>query len=227
VIREWFEKRYGPEIEGRLRKVLRQRVILDTSALVDGRVLSLCKEECLDGIWVVPGFVLLEIQRLADSSDYMTRRKGKRALLISDQLKKVMEGKDLRFTDVSDPDYAGKQVDTALIEMSKKVEVSIIITLDRNLTKVARSSGCRVFDPLGMSATLRPKMLVGDKFPIRLMDKGHTPGQAIGYKDGHMICVRDAVNMVGQLIPVVVENIIQTDGGMMAFAKQDYTNGRG
>ena len=227
MIREWAEGKYGPEIEGRLRKALRQRVILDTSALVDGRVLSLSHEDCLDGIWVVPGFVMLEVQQLADSPEYMTRRKGKRALLIVDQLRKEMAGRDLRFTDISDPDYAGKQVDVALIEMSKRTERSIIITLDHNLAGVAKTAGCRVFDLLGMSATLRPKLLVGDKFPLRLMSRGHTPGQAIGHKDGHMICVRDAADMVGQLIPVVVENIIQTDGGMMAFAKQDYTNGKG
>lgn len=226
MIRRWFESKYGPEIESRLRMALRQRVILDTSSLVDGRVIALCKEDCLDGIWVVPGFVLLEVQRLADSQDYMTRRKGKRALLIVDQLKKEMSKRDLRFTDISDPDYVGKTVDTALIDMGKKVERSIILTLDTNLAKVARASGCRVFDVLGMSAALRPKMLVGDRFPLRLTGLGHVPGQAVGHKDGYMICVRDTASMVGKLIPVVVENVIQTDSGMMAFAKQDFTGAR-
>lgn len=187
--------------------------ILDTSIIIDGRILDLCKTGFIEGTLAVPEFVLDEIQQMADSSDDLKRNKARRALDLLGILKK-----DTGF-EVINKNYPEKAVDIKLIKLTQDLK-GALVTLDYNLMQVAQIQGVKVLNLNELAATLKPVMLPGEAVSVRIIKEGKEHNQGVAYlEDGTMIVVDGGKKHVGETVPVEVTSIIQTAAGKMIFAK--------
>lgn len=189
--------------------------LLDTSAVIDGRFAELARAGVLDGALRVPRFVLLELQTLADSADDQRRARGRRGL----DLLTTLASAEPQVT-VIDADFPEvPTVDAKLIRLARS-SGGVIITVDHNLTQVARVEGVKVLNINEAAEALRPVLLPGDGLRIRIVREGKEPGQGVGYlEDGTMVVVAGAASAVGQEIDSEVTSVLQTSAGRMVFAK--------
>ncbi len=190
--------------------------VIDTSSLIDGRILDVSKTGFIDGTFVIPSFVLHELQHIADSQDPLKRVKGRRGL---DILKELREDKNIniKFTDVDYPNI--KEVDAKLIAFAKENNGKIITT-DFNLNKVAQVRNIRVLNINDLVKALRPILLPGETMTVLITKEGREKNQGIAYMDdGTMVVVEDAMKLVGSELEVVVTSVLQTSSGRMIFTK--------
>lgn len=196
-----------------VQKGLQGAVILDTSSIIDGRVLDVVKSGFISGILLVPNFVLIELQQVADSADSLKRARGRRGFEVIEHLKKV-EGVKL---EIWDKDLAGKIVDDKLIRLGKILH-GRILTCDFNLNRVASLSGVRVLNLNELSNALKALPIPGEKLEIKIVHQGKDKNQGVGYlSDGTMVVVKEAVAFMGQEVEVEVSKIIQGPAGRMIF----------
>lgn len=189
-------------------------VVLDTSAVIDGRFVELCKIGLLQGRVRVPRFVLAELQTLADSADDAKRGRGRRGL---DLLTALPDELSVDMMEIDYPDVAA--VDEKLMRLATDSN-AIMVTVDYNLTKVARVRGIEVVNFNEAAAALRPSFLPGDSIRIKVAKAGKEPGQGVGYlEDGTMVVVQDGRDLVGSDADVEVTSVLQTSGGRMIFAR--------
>lgn len=189
-------------------------VLLDTSAVIDGRFTELRRTGFIPGSLKVPRFVLAELQTLADSADDNRRSRGRRGL---DLLGSLPEYAQIEVMEVDYSDIA--LVDEKLMRLAADSS-STMMTVDFNLTKVARVRGVDVLNLNEAAAALRPTFLPGDTIHLALTRAGKEQGQAVGYlEDGTMVVVADARDRVGKESEVEVTSVLQTSGGRMIFAK--------
>lgn len=190
--------------------------LLDTSAIIDGRILDLSRTGFLEGELVVPGFVLEELRHLADSADDIVRAKGRRGLDVLNMLKS-----DARFPitiDKTDRDTK-MEVDEQLLTRAKEMDARVI-TNDYNLGKVAVIRGIQVLNINDLANSMKPVAVSGEEMTIRIVKEGKENGQGIGYlDDGTMVVVETAYKFKGQLVDVIVTSVLQTSAGRMVFAK--------
>jgi uncharacterized protein YacL len=188
--------------------------VLDTSALVDGRVVEVARAGFLDGTLVVPTFVLEEVQRLADSGSEHRRSAGRRGLSTVQQLQD--EGlAAIEITDDTLPPDA--DVDAALVALCKERRASLVTT-DGNLGRVAEIGGVRVLNLHVLADAVRPPVLPGDRVDLALIKRGREAEQAVGYlNDGTMVVVDGAADRIGATVPVDVTSIVQSRQGRMLF----------
>ncbi len=190
--------------------------VIDTSSLIDGRILDVSKTGFIDGTFVIPSFVLHELQHIADSQDPLKRVKGRRGL---DILKELREDKNIniKFTDV---DYSNiKEVDAKLIAFAKENNGKIITT-DFNLNKVAQVRNIKVLNINDLVKALRPILLPGETMTVLIAKEGREKNQGIAYmEDGTMVIVEDAMKLVGSELEVIVTSVFQTSSGRMIFTK--------
>lgn len=193
-------------------------LILDTSVIIDGRILDICQTKFLEGRLVIPRFVLKELQQVADSQDPLKRNRGRRGLDILNKLKKMQNvGVRIHEEDFSDV----LTVDEKLIKLAK-VLGGKVLTNDFNLNKVAELQGVTILNINELAQALRPIMLPGEMMEVRLIKEGKEHNQAIGYlDDGTMVVVDNARKLLGQNAHVVVTSVLQTAAGRMIFAKLD------
>ena len=197
------------------RDVRQISMLVDTSVLMDGRVVDLAETGFLLGQVIVPKSVLAELQLLADGSDHVKRE---RARLGMDAVKKLKDLLGSSFTLLQDG-AAPRGVDEALIRLAKETD-SAILTLDYNLNKVAQVEGVRVLNINELAKSIRMLYLPGAVVTIALVQKGQGADQAVGYlDDGTMIVVEQAKKYVGQTKQVEIIRSLQTDAGKMMFAK--------
>jgi uncharacterized protein YacL len=190
--------------------------ILDTSTIIDGRIADICETGFIEGTFVIPQFVLYEIQHIADHSDTVKRTRGRRGLDILHRLQKQTFVK-VKIVDYDFPKL--KDVDTKLIALAKKL-TGKILTNDYNLNKVAELQGIEVLNMNQLAASLRPAMLPGEQMNVKILKEGKEHGQGIGYlDDGTMVVVDDAKKLLGKSVDVVVTSVLQTTSGRMIFAK--------
>lgn len=190
-------------------------VILDTSAIIDGRILPVIHLGFVNGEVVVPTFVLNELQSLADSSDDLKRAKGRRGLDLLEKLKKQI-GKRFELIDM---DVEGKDVDEKLLKMAKKLEAKVV-TVDFNLNKTGRVSGVEILNVNDLANELRTPLIPGQKVEIKIIHEGKDRKQGVGYlPDGTMIVVEEAKDKIGEKIEVEVSRFLQTSAGKMVFAR--------
>lgn len=191
--------------------------LVDTSVLMDGRVVDLARTGFLQGQVIVPKSVLLELQLLADGSDHDKRE---RARLGMDAVKELKDILGVSFTLLQDgKDRAGRGVDEQLIYLGKQTD-SAVLTLDYNLNKVAQVEGVQVLNINELAKSLRMVHLPGDNVQIELTQKGQSPDQAVGYlADGTMVVVEQAKQWIGKTKSVEIVRSLQTDAGKMMFAK--------
>lgn len=193
-----------------------QPLIMDTSAIIDGRILDIAKTGFIYGTLLIPAFVLTELQQVADSSDYLKRSRGRRGFEIIDDLKKV---KGLRI-EIWDKDVVAKTVDDKLLKLTKNFNGKIITT-DYNLNRVASVSGVNVLNINDLANSVKTVAIPGEQLKVKVIHLGKDPKQGVGYlPDGTMIVIEDGANLVGQDIKTEVTRVLQVPAGKMIFAKK-------
>jgi len=190
--------------------------ILDTSTIIDGRIVDICETGFVEGTFIIPQFVLYEIQHIADHQDTVKRTRGRRGLDVLHRLQKQTFVR-VKIVDYDFPKL--KDVDTKLIALAKRMSGKII-TNDYNLNKVAELQGIEVLNINQLATALRPALLPGEQMNIKILKEGKEHGQGIGYlDDGTMVVVDDAKKLLGKSVDVVVTSVLQTTSGRMIFAR--------
>ena len=195
--------------------------VLDTSVVIDGRILDIVNTGFLEGPFIVPVFVLEELQKLSDSADTLKRNKGRRGLdllqTMREKLTDSMEIIDIDYEDLS-------EVDLKLIRLSIDKHWKLI-TNDFNLNKLATLQGVGVLNLNDLANAIKPKMMSGETLLVRIMKAGKEPHQGVAYlDDGTMIVVENGVDYVDQTVNVVVTSVLQTSAGRMIFARVEEAN---
>ena len=203
------------------RQIRGQRpVLLDTSVLVDGRIVDVLATNLFQGALLIPRFVVEELQHLADSSDKLKRGRGRRGL---DVLRKLQTSpqNDIRIEDSS---HSNDPVDQQLLAMAGEMQARIM-TNDLNLVKVAEINQIQTINLNQLAMALKPTALPGEPLEVALIRPGEGPGQAVGYlDDGTMVVAENARNHIGQRAKLIVTSSIQTSAGRMVFGRVDETN---
>ncbi len=195
-------------------------IILDTSAIIDGRLAELTETNIIENQLVMPGFVLAELQGIADSSDRLKRARGRRGLDILNKLR-AQPKIEFQIYDRDLPEFSGQPVDMKLVILAKHLEGKII-TGDFNLNKVAKVHNVPVINLNEIAASLRPQFLPGEAFEVRIVKAGEGPEQGVGYlDDGTMVVIEGGRHRINATLPVVVTSTLQTQAGRMLFAKVD------
>ena len=195
--------------------------LLDTSVIIDGRVMDIMAAGFLDGKVVVPNFVLEELQKLSDSSDNLKRAKGRRGLDLVQDLQHSY-GKQVLIVDYDFDDLG--DVDSKLIRLAKQTDSSIM-TNDFNLNKVAEIQGIKVLNINELANAIKPVVVSGEEMSVYLVKEGKEPGQAVAYlDDGTMIVVENGRRYVGTSIEVIVTSVLQTAAGRMIFARANHSS---
>ena len=191
-------------------------VLLDTSAIIDGRISDIFKTGFLGGRLVVPRFVLHELQRLADSEDDIKRQRGRRGM----EILKNMQKDPATDVHIHEDDFAGPEtVDVKLVKLSKLMDARICTT-DFNLSRIASIQGIEMLNVNDLINAVKPVVFTGEELEIRLLKEGKEANQAIGYlEDGTMVVVSDGRKALGQTVKVYVTSALQTQAGRMIFAK--------
>jgi uncharacterized protein YacL len=192
--------------------------ILDTSVIIDGRIADIAETGFLDGIIVIPQFVLRELQLVADSADSLKRNRGRRGLDILQRLQKIAT---VHIQIVEDDFPAVREVDLKLIELAKLYEGKII-TNDFNLNKVAQLQGVAVLNINELANSLKPIVLPGETMKVFILKEGKEYNQGVAYlDDGTMVVVDNARKMIGKTVDISVTSVLQTTAGKMIFGKWD------
>ncbi|MGI1658346.1 MAG: PIN/TRAM domain-containing protein [Desulfitobacterium sp.] len=191
--------------------------ILDTSVIIDGRIADIVQTGFLEGTLLIPGFVLEELQHIADSSDLLKRNRGRRGLDILNQISKEKLANNVEIMEVDFEDIA--EVDSKLVRLGQNLGAPIL-TNDYNLNKVAELQGVKVLNINELANAVKPIVLPGEEMEVQVMKEGKEPGQGVAYlDDGTMIVVDTGRRYMGQTITVLVTSVLQTAAGRMIFAK--------
>ena len=191
-------------------------MLVDTSVLMDGRVIELAKTGFLLGKVIVPRSVLSELQLLADGTDHDKRERARFGMDVVKQLKDILK---LSFELYDDNERVPEGVDSRLLKLAKEMDAALL-TLDYNLNKVAQVDGVKVLNINELAKSLRMSYLPGDELDLELSQKGQDTHQAVGYlKDGTMVVVENAKRYIGQTKKIEIIRSLQTDAGKMMFAK--------
>jgi uncharacterized protein YacL len=209
-------------IFGGERPAKRVYKIFDTSVIIDGRVADICETGFMDGILLIPHFVLRELQQVADSADALKRNRGRRGLDILQRIQK-MSGITVQFVENDYP--AVREVDMKLIELAKEFEAKIV-TNDFNLNKVAQLRGVEVLNINELANALKPVYLPGETMKVFILKEGKEFNQGIAYlDDGTMVVVDNARKMIGKTIDSSVTSVLQTTAGKMIFGRYEERRG--
>jgi uncharacterized protein YacL len=196
--------------------------VLDTSVIIDGRIADIAEAGFIDGIIVVPEFVLRELQVVADSTDGSKRQRGRRGL---DMLQRMQSNASIQVQIVPDDFPSIREVDLKLLELAKKWEAKVV-TNDFNLNKVAHLHHVEVLNINDLANALKPVVLPGEKMSVVILKEGKEYNQGVGYlDDGTMVVVDHARKMIGRPVEISVTSVLQTASGKMIFGKID-ENGR-
>jgi uncharacterized protein YacL len=197
-------------------------LILDTSVVIDGRIADVVETMIIDSRLIMPRFAIIELQRIADSSDRGRRTRGRRGLDILNRLQK-MKGVDLQIDDTDLPEFKGQPVDLKLVALAKHIEGKLV-TNDYNLNKVAKLQGVEVINLNDLATALKPVFLPGEKLDVEIVKSGEEVNQGIGYlDDGTMVVVDNGRAHLSERAIVTVTSVLQTSAGRMIFGRYEYT----
>lgn len=201
------------------------RKILDTSVIVDGRVLDVARTGFLDGTLVIPEFVLHELQGIADSSDPLRRMRGRRGLDVVNELQNLA-GVSVEISQPSVKDLGSESVDGALLALGKQMHAAVLTT-DYNLLKVAQIHDVSVLNINDLANAIKPLLLPGDFIQIDVIREGKDTSQGVGYlDDGTMCVVEDGSPFIGQRVEIMVTSMLQTSAGRMIFGRTRKENAK-
>lgn len=214
-IGSFIEQRTGMR-RGRLMGVQGERQLLvDTSVLIDGRIVEIAESGFLGGTLIIPRFVLTELHQVADSSDTLRRNRGRRGLGKLNELQR----NNLAPVKIVDDDVEElPEVDDKLVALSLQMNAAII-TNDFNLNKVAEAQGVMILNINALANAVRSIYIPGETFPLRIIQEGRDEGQGVGYlEDGTMVVVENGRDYMDRMITVEVTKLISRDAGRMIFA---------
>ncbi|MBI4353247.1 MAG: hypothetical protein HY593_04890 [Candidatus Omnitrophica bacterium] len=190
--------------------------LLDTSVIIDGRILDVCETRFIEGRLVVPRFVLKELQQVADSKDPLKRNRGRRGLDVLGKLRKASL-LNVRIHEEDFPELPA--VDEKLVKLAKLLGARVL-TNDYNLNKVAELQGVTILNVNELANALKTVLLPGETMEVKLVKEGKEPNQAVGYlDDGTMVVVDQARRLLGNSVSIVVTSVLQTSAGRMVFGK--------
>jgi len=191
-------------------------LLLDSNVIIDGRLLDLSHTGFMDYRLVVPGFIIKELQTIADSSDDLKRQRGRRGLEMLNRLRRDPEV-EIIIEDIDFPNITG--VDAKLIHLARTSEARIL-TNDYNLAKIAEVQNIKVLNLNNLSTVLKPRYVQDEHLLIKIIKEGKESDQGIGYlEDGTMVVVEGGRKHIGESLEVVIANTIQTATGRMLFAE--------
>lgn len=190
--------------------------ILDTSVIIDGRIADICETGFLEGVLVIPEFVLEELQHIADSSDVLKRNRGRRGLDILNRIQKEMDA----HVEIYEGDFDDiQEVDSKLVQLAKKID-GVVVTNDFNLNKVCELQKVEVLNINDLANAVKPVVLPGEELVVQVIKDGKEQRQGIAYlDDGTMIVVEEGRDYIGKTIEVLITSVLQTSAGRMIFAK--------
>jgi uncharacterized protein YacL len=191
-------------------------IVVDTSAIIDGRIAEIVESGFIYGTLVVPRFVLDELQHIADSSDTLRRNRGRRGLEILARMQKE-PGTPVEIVEDDVPDVA--EVDAKLVALAQ-ARSRVILTNDFNLNRVAELQGVRVMNINSLANAVKPAVLPGEELRVRVIQEGKEAGQGVGFlDDGTMIVVEGGARHIDRDLDVSVTRVLQTVAGRMIFAQ--------
>jgi uncharacterized protein YacL len=203
---------------GSERSTRRMPKVLDTSVIIDGRIADICEAHFLDGVMLIPQFVLRELQFVADSADSLKRQRGRRGLEVLQRIQK-MPHLEVEIADDDFPNIA--DVDLKLIELAKRYDGKIL-TNDYNLNKVASLQGIEILNVNQLANALKPVVLPGETMRVFILREGKEYNQGVAYlDDGTMVVVDGARRMINKTIDITVTSVHQTTAGKMIFGRLD------
>jgi uncharacterized protein YacL len=206
---------------GSERSTRRMPKVLDTSVIIDGRIADICEAHFLDGVMLIPQFVLRELQFVADSADSLKRQRGRRGLEVLQRIQK-MAHLEVEIADDDFPNIA--DVDLKLIELAKRYDGKIV-TNDYNLNKVASLQGIEILNVNQLANALKPVVLPGETMRVFILREGKEYNQGVAYlDDGTMVVVDGARRMINKTIDITVTSVHQTTAGKMIFGRLDERN---
>ena len=190
--------------------------VIDTSVIIDGRIVDVCEAGFIEGTFIIPQFILQELQHIADSTDSLRRTRGRRGLDILHKIQK-MTTITVKIVDEDFPQI--KEVDAKLVALARLMGAKII-TNDFNLNKVAELQGVTVLNLNELANAVKPVVLPGERMNIFIAKEGKESSQGVGYlDDGTMVVVDNARRRINQQTDVIVTSVLQTTAGRMIFAK--------
>lgn len=211
-----FKRNKTPALPGETQLVVqRPTLLLDTSVIIDGRIVDVAKSGFLLGTLAVPRFVLNELQYIADSADTLRRNRGRRGLEVLDKLQNTPEVQ-IDFIDQDPGDVT--QVDDKLISLAQQTS-AIVVTNDYNLNRVARLQEVQILNINELANAVKSVLLPGEEIPLRIIQEGKESGQGVGYlEDGTMVVVENGRRLINQEVLVQVTKVLQTNAGRLIFA---------
>lgn len=205
-----------PYVRLKKQELNEESMVIDTSSIIDGRILDIVKTGFIDANFIVPRFVLNELQTLADSTEHIKRQRGKRGIEILHSLKKephiqvIIEEKDFKDK---------KGVDAKIVRLAKLTDAKVLTT-DYNLNRIAQLEGVKVLNVNDLTNALKPIFMPGEKMDLKLVKEGKEPNQAVGYlEDGTMVVVENARWLIGKTAQVEVTSVLQSPSGRIVFTK--------
>ena len=190
--------------------------ILDTSVIIDGRILEICQTRFIEGTLVIPRFVLNELQHIADSTEPLRRNKGRRGF----DILRALQNNPAIDVEISEEEVPHlPEVDAKLVHLAQK-QGATIITNDLNLNKVAELQSVKVLNINELSNAVRPVVIAGEVIQVLLLKEGKEPNQGVGYlDDGTMVIVEDGKPYIGSTLNVEVTQMLRTSAGQMIFTR--------
>src|SRR5580693_6984610 len=203
---------------GSERSTRRMPKVLDTSVIIDGRIADICEAHFMDGVLLIPQFVLRELQFVADSADSLKRQRGRRGLEVLQRIQKMAHLE----VEVADDDFPNiADVDLKLIELAKRYDAKIV-TNDYNLNKVASLQGIEILNVNQLANALKPVVLPGEVMRVFILREGKEYNQGVAYlDDGTMVVVDGARRMINKTVDITVTSVHQTTAGKMIFGRLD------
>ncbi len=191
-------------------------LLLDTSVIIDGRIADLIEARFLEGIIVVPRFVLRELQQVADSNDPIKRARGRRGLEMLNRIQRNTRN-EVKIHDGDFPEE--KEVDAKLVRLARNLNAKLF-TNDYNLGKIAELQSVNFVNMHELAKSMRTVLLPGEVLNLRIVREGRDKGQGVGYlSDGTMVVVNNAQNAIGQQVDAQVQSTLQTGAGVIVFAE--------
>jgi uncharacterized protein YacL len=205
-----------PYVRFRRQELKEDQVVVDTSIIIDGRILDIVKTGFIEARLIIPRFVLNELQALADSTEHIKRQKGKRGIEVLHSLKKEQSIE----VEIYSEDIEGlNNVDEKIVRLAQNLDAKILTT-DYNLNRIAQLQGISVLNINDLANALKPTFVAGERFQIKLIKEGKEHNQAIGYlEDGTMVVVENAKWLIGKIVDIEVTSVLQSPSGRIVFTK--------
>lgn len=205
-----------PYVKFKRQELKEEEVVVDTSSIIDGRIIDTVKTGFLEVRFIIPRFVLNELHVLSDSTDHLKRQKGKRGIEILHELRKES---NVEVEIIDDMVETVSSVDDKLVKLAANLDAKILTT-DYNLNRIAQLQGVKVLNINDLANALKPTFIAGEKLSLKLIKEGKEHNQAVGYlDDGTMVVVENARWFIGKKVNIEVTSILQNPSGRIVFTK--------